>query len=144
VAAAASSASAGGSIQLYSAKATFACLKKRPEYRSFPALFAEGRHKKWPVLLVDSPTRIPAMSGVPGVDLPLPVTLMTVLYLRPSGESSHLTFFDTARAAQAGYRSGLRKGAIPHGTRLDRNILISWVAASAHLRSIVLGCLRTA
>ena len=83
------------------------------------------------------------MPGVPGVDLPLPATLLTVTYLRPAGESSHLTFFDTTTGAESAYRSGFRKGAVPHGTRLDRNILVSWVAASAHLRSIVLGCLRT-
>ena len=75
--------------------------------------------------------------------MPLPMTFIMVLYLRPAGESSHLTFFDTRKAAQTAYRSGVRKGAVPRGTRLDRNLLISWERASAHLRSIVLGCLRT-
>ncbi len=83
------------------------------------------------------------MSGVPGIDMPLPVTLMTVLFLRPRGESSHLTFFDTAAAARTAYRSGLRKGAVPRETRIDRNLLLSWVGASVRFRSIILGCLRT-
>ena len=144
------SACGGGSSPVYDAKATYACLRHRPGFRTQSrikpppkptvfTLYGPGRFNQY-LPLYD-------VNGVSGWEIA--VRWYTASgFLGGTFFSSQLVVLDTVREERTMYRRLLNSSFLKEdlrNTTIHRNVFISWGLAPVPeaRRSIILGCVRT-
>jgi hypothetical protein len=158
---AAASASAQGSVRLYSAKASFACLKKRPEARSTPpgAIGGKPAPPSGITFIPLGPVRFVGnlpYYGVSGVSGWRGSVMWSTSRPNEALSSTLLTFFDTVAQAKKMYHDFYTKSdpayrpSFGKAILLKRNAVLDWQPwdttggkPRTQLQSIILGCLRT-
>jgi hypothetical protein len=159
---AAASALAGGSVRLYSAKATFACLRHRPEARSTPpgSIGQKPAPPSGITFIPLGPTRFVGnlpYYGVSGVSGWKGVAMWYTSRPDEQLSSTTMMFFNTVAQAQRTYHEIFARADPVYARRLGKafflrnNAVLDWQPwdttggkPRTQLQSIVLGCLRTA
>jgi hypothetical protein len=163
------SACGGSGTKLYDAKATYACLRNRPEYRpiaSFSWYPGEPGVRIPPVLayyMATPPPRGARYAGNwpfrgPNVGASWGFGVVPVRPPDSGGPvfpATRIAVFDEAKSARAAYQASLRRAlgqprllaTARKLAEIHRNVLLDWDylgVRKQQIRSIVLGCLRTA